>query len=171
MKLKIISINYSKFISINSLNNLYINGETSFNFEIHKNALYIIFSKYLPISQIINEKNDIILPSQQKKYRLSGQHEQDIVTINYINEKQLDLDKFNFFLSVLLPRYGADLYRYKGILYLNNKKKIFFNGVHEIFDYEIKPVDDNEQRINRIVFIGKNITEDKTLRGIENCFN
>jgi len=71
----------------------------------------------------------------------------------------------------LLPRYGADLYRYKGILYLNDKQKIFFNGVHEIFDYEIKLVDDNEQRINRIVFIGKNITEDKTLRGINNCFN
>lgn len=160
----------NNIIELNKIQNLYLNGNNSFSFEIKENDKYIIFTKYSQSLPLVDDKNNKRIPLLHKKYKLSGEHEEEIVTINYTNDAKLNLDKFNFFLSVLLPRYGANLYRYKGILYPDDKNKIFINGVHEIFDYEIKPLLPNEKAVNRLVFIGKNITKDITLRGIDSCF-
>jgi G3E family GTPase len=158
-------------LKFNKLNNLYIQNNATFNISIPEYGLYVIFQKYSANNKItfLNGKN-FVSEKLSKNYKLSGEHEEDIVTLNIIEEKKLNLEKFNYFLSILLPRYGADLYRYKGILYPDDQHKIYFNGVHEIFEYEIKPLEKDEQKINRLVFIGKNINQDKTLRGLDKCF-
>ena len=69
--------------------------------------------------------------------------------------------KFNTFMSDLLAAKAADLYRTKGVLNFSGQgdTKFVFQGVHEqiTFGPAEKPWTPNEERVSKMVFIGKNL--------------
>ena len=68
---------------------------------------------------------------------------------------------FNMFMMDLLRERAADLYRSKGLLSFHGQGgiKFVFQGVHEQINFgpANKPWAEDEERINKFVFIGKTL--------------
>eukprot|EP00736_Rhodelphis_marinus_P004333 Rmarinus@m.29377 len=66
---------------------------------------------------------------------------------------------------------GMEIFRMKGVVCSKgNERKIVFQGVHTLFDYEEgEPWKLSEKRLNRLVFIGRNLDENALRNGFRQC--
>lgn len=84
-----------------------------------------------------------------------------VSSVGFIIEGLLDVPLFNTFMTELLKTKGADLYRSKGVLAFADQgdTKFVFQGVHEQINFgpSEKPWAEHEERISKMVFIGKNL--------------
>jgi G3E family GTPase len=87
------------------------------------------------------------------------------------SEKPLDPDKFFPWVQNLVQTEGPSILRSKGILsFKNDDDRFVFQGVHMILDGDHqRPWNKDEKRDSRIVFIGRNLPEDKIRQGFESC--
>lgn len=80
---------------------------------------------------------------------------------------------FNNYMISLLREKAADLYRTKGLLSFHGQgnTKFVFQGVHEQINFgpAKEPWKDDEPRINKFVFIGKNLNRDDLTRDLMEC--
>jgi len=102
---------------------------------------------------------------------LKHYHDEDMQSIALSTEKPLDADKFFPFIQNLTQAEGPNILRSKGILSLRDDPQRFvFQGVHMMLDgdhqREWRP---DEKRESRVVFIGRNLPEEKIRKGFESC--
>ena len=80
---------------------------------------------------------------------------------------------FNLFMMDLLRERAADMYRTKGVLSFHgqNNIKFVFQGVHEQINFgpAKEPWKDDEERLNKFVFIGKNLNRQELTKGLMEC--
>jgi len=81
------------------------------------------------------------------------------------------LKRTEAWISELVGSMGANIYRCKGILFIQGQpKRVVFQGVQMMFDATPerfwKP---DEARQSRMVFIGKELDESKIRAGFESC--
>lgn len=80
---------------------------------------------------------------------------------------------FNVYMMDLLRERAADLFRTKGVLSFHGQgnTKFVFQGVHEQINFgpAAKPWADGEPRVNKFVFIGKNLNREELTKGITEC--
>jgi len=80
---------------------------------------------------------------------------------------------FNLYMMDLLKDRAADLYRTKGLLSFHGQgdTKFVFQGVHEQINFgpSSTPWGKDEVRINRFVFIGKNLNREALKKGLMEC--
>jgi G3E family GTPase len=80
---------------------------------------------------------------------------------------------FNMFMMDLLKDRAADLYRTKGLLSFHGQGdvKFVFQGVHEQINFgpSQKPWAEGEERINKFVFIGKNLDRAELTKSLMEC--
>ncbi|XP_076892793.1 uncharacterized protein LOC143544615 [Bidens hawaiensis] len=98
-------------------------------------------------------------------------HDPGVSSVSIVCEGSLDLEKANFWLGTLLMDRSEDIYRMKGLLSIEGMDERFvFQGVHDIFqgspDRLWKP---DEPRVNKIVFIGKNLDAEELEKGFKTC--
>ena len=91
--------------------------------------------------------------------------------ISFEVEKPIDPEKFNAWIGLLLQERGPDLLRTKGVLsYANDDRRFAFQAVHMMADGDfIGPWKEGEQRVSRLVFIGRNLNRPQLRRGFESC--
>jgi G3E family GTPase len=99
------------------------------------------------------------------------EHNDDVSSMSFEVEKPIDPEKFNAWIGQLLQEKGPDLLRTKGILnYANDDRRFAFQAVHMIADGDfIGPWKDGDQRVSRLVFIGRNLNRPQLRRGFEGC--
>jgi G3E family GTPase len=100
---------------------------------------------------------------------LKHYHDEDMQSISMKTDKPLDPDKFFPFIQNLTQAEGQNILRCKGIVSLKDDPQRFvFQGVHMMLDgdhqREWKP---GEERTSRVVFIGRNLPEEKIRKGFE----
>jgi G3E family GTPase len=102
---------------------------------------------------------------------LKHYHDEEMQSISLKSDKPLDADKFFPWVQDLVQKEGPNILRCKGILaFKNDDQRFVFQGVHMILDGDHqRPWHDGEQRESRIVFIGRNLPEDKIRAGFESC--
>lgn len=86
-------------------------------------------------------------------------------------ERPLDLQKLNEWMSAVVQELGEYLYRYKGILSIDGvDKRIVFQGVHTLFvaSYD-REWQEGEERVSEVVFIGKDINKEWFQEHLEEC--
>ena len=85
--------------------------------------------------------------------------------------KPLDPNKFFPWVQKLVADEGPQILRTKGILsFKDDDDRFVFQGVHMILDGDHqRPWKKDETRDGRIVFIGRNLPEDKIREGFLNC--
>ena len=80
---------------------------------------------------------------------------------------------FNNYMITLLRERAADLYRTKGLLSFHGQgnTKFVFQGVHEQINFgpAKDPWKDGEERINKFVFIGKNLNREQLTKDLMEC--
>lgn len=98
-------------------------------------------------------------------------HDDKVSSIAFREEKPLDLDKVDHWMSYLVREKGEDLLRYKGILHIKGmEQRVVFQGLHMLFsgnpDRKWKK---NEIRLSELVFIGKDLNKEELEQQFKNC--
>jgi G3E family GTPase len=102
---------------------------------------------------------------------LKHYHDEDMQSISLKSDQPLDPDKFFPFIQNLTQAEGPNILRSKGILSLKDDPQRFvFQGVHMMLDGDHqREWRADEKRQSRIVFIGRNLPEEKIRKGFESC--
>jgi G3E family GTPase len=105
------------------------------------------------------------------RHGLKHYHDEDMQSVALRTDKPLDPDKFFPWIQALVATDGPAILRCKGILAFNDDPDRFvFQGVHMILDGDHqRPWKDGEARESRIVFIGRNLPEEKIREGFAAC--
>lgn len=95
---------------------------------------------------------------------LDHKHDDSVTSVGIVAEGSCDMAKLNTWLSALLQERGPDLFRSKGVLSMaGSDDKHVFQGVHMLLQFSSsadgagRPWGPDEKRVNKIVFIGKNL--------------
>jgi len=102
---------------------------------------------------------------------LKHYHDEDMQSLSLRTGKVLDPDKFFPWVQGLVAEDGPKILRTKGILsFKDDPDRFVFQGVHMILDGDHqRPWKEGEKRESRIVFIGRNLDEEKIRNGFEGC--
>mmetsp|Transcript_49185 Transcript_49185/g.128349 ORF Transcript_49185/g.128349 Transcript_49185/m.128349 type:complete len:533 (+) Transcript_49185:133-1731(+) len=107
---------------------------------------------------------------KKKKHDLSG-----VGSLGLTAPRPLLSHEFNAFMSELLRTKAADLYRSKGVLAFveEGDAKFIFQGVHENIQYTtaLEPWKEDEARISKCVFIGRQLDHDMLRIKWEKCIS
>jgi G3E family GTPase len=111
---------------------------------------------------------------QANKKRKKKRHDlSQVSSVGFKFPGNFDVPKFNMFMSTLLQAKAADLYRSKGILSFagQGNTKFVFQGVHETINFgpAAEAWKDGEERVSKIVFIGRNLNREELKAGLEKC--
>jgi G3E family GTPase len=98
-------------------------------------------------------------------------HDESITSVGIVEPGSVNSKKLNEWLGNLLQVQGENIYRMKGVLNLKGDEKRFvFQGVHMMFDGQPdrnwKP---DEPRVNKLVFIGKELNRTELVAGFRSC--
>ncbi|XP_021906380.1 uncharacterized protein LOC110821015 [Carica papaya] len=98
-------------------------------------------------------------------------HDPGVSSVSIVCEGSLDLEKANIWLGTLLLERSEDIYRMKGLLSVQGMDERFvFQGVHDIFQGSPDRLwGPGEPRVNKIVFIGKNLDQEELDKGFKAC--
>ncbi|KAI7987410.1 COBW domain-containing protein 1 [Camellia lanceoleosa] len=98
-------------------------------------------------------------------------HDSAVSSVSIVSEDTLDLDEVDDWLERIIEEKGDDLYRMKGVLSVNGSdERYVFQGVQSILDgCPGKAWGPNEKRINKLVFIGRNLDETALRKGFKGC--
>ena len=81
-----------------------------------------------------------------------------------------DGGKLNAWLEEFLIENGPDVYRMKGVVGIDGQEyKFVFQGVHMIFGSQPAGSWGDEEPVNRMVFIGKNLDDDYINQSLKDC--
>jgi len=98
------------------------------------------------------------------------QHDQTVTSVGIELTGELNLERLDNWLGVLLGKKGVDIFRSKGILAISdNPRKYVFQAVHMLFTGEFATEWGDEPRVNRMVFIGRNLDRQELTEGFKNC--
>jgi G3E family GTPase len=98
-------------------------------------------------------------------------HDEEMQSLSLSLEQPLDPEKFFPWIQDLVAKEGPNILRSKGILsFKDDPERFVFQGVHMILDGDHqRPWKDGEKRESRIVFIGRNLPQDKIRQGFASC--
>jgi G3E family GTPase len=99
------------------------------------------------------------------------QHDESVTSVGFEVPGELDGGRLNDWLGALLRDQGADIFRSKGILAVaGDPNRYVFQGVHMLLDSRPdRPWSPDEERTNKLVFIGRNLDRDALATGLEAC--
>ena len=102
---------------------------------------------------------------------LKHYHDEEMQSVALKTDKPLNPDKFFHWVQDLVATEGKDILRCKGILsFKDDPERFVFQGVHMILDGDHQRAwGADEKRDSRIIFIGRNLPEDKIRQGFEGC--
>jgi G3E family GTPase len=98
-------------------------------------------------------------------------HDEDMQSVALKTDKPLNPDKFFAWVQDLVAKEGPSILRSKGILaFKDDPQRFVFQGVHMILDGDHqRDWKSDEKRESRIVFIGRNLSEEAIRQGFESC--
>ena len=102
---------------------------------------------------------------------IAHEHDDSVYSVAITESGTVDSDKLNRWLYQLIQAKGADIFRMKGIVDVDNADRRFvFQGVHMTLDGRPgKPWLPEESRRSELVFIGRNLDESELLAGFQDC--
>ncbi|GBF94764.1 hypothetical protein Rsub_07647 [Raphidocelis subcapitata] len=109
-------------------------------------------------------------------HHLDHKHDSRVTSVGIQSGGSCNMQRLNAWLSTLLKERGADLFRSKGILSIaGSPDRHVFQGVHMMLQFTSSaegvghPWGPDEERINKVVFIGKNLDRQELTEGFKAC--
>lgn len=101
----------------------------------------------------------------------SPAHDQEVSSVGIVFPGDLDIKRFNAWLSQLLDTRGPDIYRLKGVVsFKGDPRRHVFQGVHMQLDAEAsRPWSAGEERGNKLVVIGRHLNRAELTEGLKKC--
>ncbi len=98
-------------------------------------------------------------------------HESGVTSVGIELNGPIHIERFQAWMQVIIMNMAESLYRYKGVLYSHSSDQRFiFQGIHMLYEgrYD-RPWRADETKINRFVFIGKNLPREVLTAGFNAC--
>jgi G3E family GTPase len=123
------------------------------------------------IGTILDLRSLTIETRAQDNHDHNHAHTEDISTVAIVEPGDLDGLKISQWFRDLLSQSGPQIMRMKGILNLRNDPDQFvFQGVHLLFEGRPgRPWANGEERLNRLVFIGRDLNGEAITEGFKHC--
>ena len=99
------------------------------------------------------------------------EHDDDITSFVFREERPLDLQRIEDFLGAIVQTYGTQLMRYKGVLQIKGvDRRVVCQGVHMLMGSDLgSPWKLGETRESKFVFIGRDLPADMLTKGLSQC--
>jgi|TARA_B110000240_G_scaffold190936_1_gene232801 G3E family GTPase len=146
-----------------------------FGFSIKKATNVAIFSQHTPEEfelRLLNQNDTEYTPVSEHYFNAAHEHDDEVSSVAIELPGLFNSAKINDWMEIFLQVKGVDIYRMKGVLGLTGENRQFvFQGVHMMFGSEPgKPWGDQDP-VNRIVFIGKDLDESYIRRSLQSCLD
>ena len=97
-------------------------------------------------------------------------HDDKVFSVGFQCEGELDMERTNAWIAKLLQEKGVDIFRMKGVLAMAGcDDKYVYQGVHMLFTGEVLEPWGDAKRVNRLIFIGKNLNREELKASFESC--
>jgi len=98
-------------------------------------------------------------------------HDEEMQSLSVATDQPLSADKFFPWVQDLVQKEGPNILRCKGILsFKDDPDRFVFQGVHMILDGDHQRCwRDDERRESRVIFIGRNLPQEKIKEGFRGC--
>ena len=147
-------------------------GPKKFRLEIPRMGCYALFTQHKPeeFKMALKGPAETFFPATCKEYAKSHEHDNSVSSVSISEQGDVDGDKLNKWLSWLLREKGTDIFRMTGILSLKGEdRKYVFQGVHMLFDGKPERPWKDLERLNQMVFIGRNLDGEDLKRRFKEC--
>ena len=99
-------------------------------------------------------------------------HDETVYSVGFERPGDLNMERTNTWIAKLLQEKGVDIYRMKGVLSMTGcADRYVYQGVHMLFTGEVLTPWGDAPRINRLIFIGKNLNREELEKGFEMCLD
>ncbi len=148
-------------------------GSKDFLIDAQSGAYFALFTEHTPQEfdlQLLDAKGTPLQAVIANEYAAGHTHDNTVSSVGIEFEGAVDGDKINKWLSKLLQNKGADIFRMKGFLNIDGEDERFvFQGVHMLFDGRPAGKWGNDKRLNRLVFIGRELDRAALEKGFRAC--
>lgn len=106
------------------------------------------------------------------EFLTESEHEHDsaVTSVGFEREGELNMERTNTWIAKLLQEKGVDIFRMKGVLAMSGcPERYVYQGVHMLFTGETLAPWGDAPRVNRLIFIGKNLDRKMLETGFESC--
>ncbi|MGH1438712.1 MAG: CobW family GTP-binding protein [Cellvibrionaceae bacterium] len=132
-----------------------------------------IFSQHTPEEfelKLLNQENTEYTPISEHYFNAEHEHDDAVSSVAIELPGLFDFPKINAWLDMFLQVKGPDIYRMKGVVGVKGEShQIVFQGVHMMLDSQAGKPWGDEQPVNRMVFIGKDLDEGYIQRSLKTC--
>lgn len=98
------------------------------------------------------------------------QHDESVFSVGFEVEGELNMERTNTWIAKLLQEKGVDIYRMKGVLAMEGcEDRYVYQGVHMLFTGETLSKWGDDKRVNKLIFIGKNLNRQDLESGFKAC--
>ncbi|MDK1390027.1 putative GTP-binding protein YjiA [Ensifer psoraleae] len=99
------------------------------------------------------------------------EHDDHVSSFALVAKEPLDPERFMRWLSVIVQHFGMDILRMKGIIsFKDDDDRFVVQAVHMLLDgAHQRPWKPDEERVTRLVFIGRNLPKDVIETGFNAC--
>lgn len=98
-------------------------------------------------------------------------HDDHVTSFSLLSDEPLDPQRFIPWMQMIAQDFGPDMLRMKGIIaFANDDDRFVMQGVHMLLEGDHqRPWKPDEQRITRMVFIGRDLPQDTIAAGFRSC--
>jgi len=147
-------------------------GATAFVLRVPADGCYAAFTQHHPdeFNTQLHDGVGVAAPESGRHFKPDHEHDEEITSVGITDAGEVDVKKFNTWMSGLLQEQGQDLFRMKGILQLKGRaQRYVFQGVHMLFDGRLDREWGAEPRHNSLIFIGRNLNRAALTEGFRQC--
>ena len=134
-----------------------------------------IFSQHTPEEfemKLLNHDGTEYTPVVEHYFNAEHEHDDEVSSVAVELPGLFDISKINAWLDAFLQVKGVDIYRMKGVVGVEGEScQIVFQGVHMLFGSQAGKPWGDEEPINRMVFIGKDLDENYIRRSLQDCLH
>lgn len=163
----------NQIVPANSLYSLVLNESSNvFEIDVAESGFYMLFTQHFPEEFDMTLTLDSVAqePLKSEEYAAPHEHDDSVSSVGLNAKGDLDPGLFESWITNLLRSKGVDIFRMKGIVSLAGEANRFvFQGVHMLFDGEPDRPWGNEERLNQLVFIGRDLDRSSLEQGFESC--
>jgi G3E family GTPase len=139
---------------------------------IARGGRYALFTQHHPdeFSARLTRDGGTVDTERGREYKPDHEHDDDITSVGIEKEGDLDRDRFETWIGGILRTLGADIFRMKGVLSMKGEaERYVFQGVHMLFDGRPDRPWGAQPRVNKLIFIGRNLDRDFLNAGFYAC--
>jgi G3E family GTPase len=147
-------------------------GESVYPVTIEQAGAYALFTEHHPdeFRAVLRGPDGALEPALPREYKPDHEHDEAVTSVGITTPGDLDLKRFQEWLRELLMTQGPDIFRMKGVLSFKGEAQRFvFQGVHMLFDGRPDRPWGQEERHNKLIFIGRNLDRAALNEGFRAC--